>query len=159
MDVMPWQAVVFISIPEAFLIMLMGLVLTGLKPDLKRLAIAAVIQAVEGDDAPARGWRKLVRQRRRELVVEASCAGVRTHFDRARRVEIMSERGTHLLLAHRLARVLRERDGRRLPRILLPLRARETQRVERQRLVHHALGDLLHERVHALSIKARAPGA
>jgi hypothetical protein len=46
MDVMPWQAVVFISIPEAFLIMLMGLVLTGLKPDLKRLAIAAVIQAV-----------------------------------------------------------------------------------------------------------------
>lgn len=46
MDVMPWQAVVFISIPEAFLIMLMGLVLTGLRPDLKRLAIAAVIQAV-----------------------------------------------------------------------------------------------------------------
>ncbi|MGI6697543.1 MAG: hypothetical protein GX918_03915 [Clostridiales bacterium] len=46
MDVMPWQAVVFISIPEAFLIMLMGLVLTGLKPDLKRLAMAAVIQAV-----------------------------------------------------------------------------------------------------------------
>lgn len=46
MDVMPWQAVVFISIPEAFLIMLMGLVLTGLKPDLKRLAIAAVIQAI-----------------------------------------------------------------------------------------------------------------
>jgi hypothetical protein len=45
-DVMPWQVVVFISIPEAFLIMLMGLVLTGLKPDLKRLAIAAVIQAV-----------------------------------------------------------------------------------------------------------------
>jgi BolA protein len=31
-------------------------------------------------------------------------------------------------------------------------------RVERQRLVHHALGDLLHERVHALSIKARTPG-
>lgn len=46
MDVMPWQAVVFISIPEAFLIMFMGLVLTGLRPDLKRLAIAAVIQAV-----------------------------------------------------------------------------------------------------------------
>jgi len=46
MDVMPWQAVVFISIPEAFLLMLMGLVLTGLRPDLKRLAIAAVIQAV-----------------------------------------------------------------------------------------------------------------
>lgn len=46
MDVMPWQAVVFISIPEAFLVMLMGLVLTGLRPDLKRLAIAAVIQAV-----------------------------------------------------------------------------------------------------------------
>jgi BolA protein len=31
-------------------------------------------------------------------------------------------------------------------------------RVERQRLVHGAVGDLLHERVHALSIKARAPG-
>lgn len=31
-------------------------------------------------------------------------------------------------------------------------------RVERQRLVHAALGDLLDERVHALSIKARAPG-
>jgi len=46
MDVMPWQAVVFISIPEAFLLMLMGLVLTGLRPDLKRLAAAAVIQAV-----------------------------------------------------------------------------------------------------------------
>lgn len=31
-------------------------------------------------------------------------------------------------------------------------------RVERQRMVHNALGDLLHERVHALSIRARAPG-
>ena len=31
-------------------------------------------------------------------------------------------------------------------------------RLERQRLVHAALGDLLHERVHALSIRARAPG-
>ena len=31
-------------------------------------------------------------------------------------------------------------------------------RVERQRMVHKALGDLLHERVHALSIKAKAPG-
>ena len=31
-------------------------------------------------------------------------------------------------------------------------------RVERQRLVHAALGDLLDERVHALSIKANAPG-
>jgi BolA protein len=31
-------------------------------------------------------------------------------------------------------------------------------RVERQRMVHKALGDLLHERVHALSIKATAPG-
>jgi BolA protein len=31
-------------------------------------------------------------------------------------------------------------------------------RVERQRLVHHALGDLLDERVHALSIRATAPG-
>ena len=31
-------------------------------------------------------------------------------------------------------------------------------RVERQRMVHRALGDLLDERVHALSIKARAPG-
>lgn len=31
-------------------------------------------------------------------------------------------------------------------------------RVERQRMVHRALGDLLDERVHALSIKATAPG-
>ena len=31
-------------------------------------------------------------------------------------------------------------------------------RVERYRLVHAALGDLLDERVHALSIKANAPG-
>ena len=31
-------------------------------------------------------------------------------------------------------------------------------RVERQRMIHAALGDLLHERVHALSIKAKAPG-
>jgi BolA protein len=30
-------------------------------------------------------------------------------------------------------------------------------RVQRQRLVHAALGDLLHERVHALSIRATAP--
>ena len=30
-------------------------------------------------------------------------------------------------------------------------------RIERQRLVHKALGDLLDERVHALSIKASAP--
>lgn len=31
-------------------------------------------------------------------------------------------------------------------------------RVERQRLVYKALGDLMHDRVHALQIKARAPG-
>ena len=31
-------------------------------------------------------------------------------------------------------------------------------RVERQRLVYRALGDLLDERVHALSIRATAPG-
>jgi BolA protein len=31
-------------------------------------------------------------------------------------------------------------------------------RVERQRMIHAALGNLLHERVHALSIRARAPG-
>ena len=31
-------------------------------------------------------------------------------------------------------------------------------RVERQRLVYSALGDLMHERVHALSIRATAPG-
>ena len=31
-------------------------------------------------------------------------------------------------------------------------------RIERQRMVHSALGDLLHERVHALSIRTRAPG-
>jgi BolA protein len=30
-------------------------------------------------------------------------------------------------------------------------------RVERQRMVYSALGDLLHERVHALSIRASAP--
>ena len=31
-------------------------------------------------------------------------------------------------------------------------------RVERQRMIHAALGELLRERVHALSIQARAPG-
>ena len=31
-------------------------------------------------------------------------------------------------------------------------------RVQRQRLVYAALGDLMHERVHALSIRATAPG-
>jgi len=31
-------------------------------------------------------------------------------------------------------------------------------RVERQRMVYAALGELMKERVHALSIKARAPG-
>lgn len=31
-------------------------------------------------------------------------------------------------------------------------------RIERQRMVHAALDDLLEERVHALSIKAKAPG-
>jgi BolA protein len=31
-------------------------------------------------------------------------------------------------------------------------------RVDRQRLVYAALGDLMHERVHALSIRATAPG-
>jgi len=31
-------------------------------------------------------------------------------------------------------------------------------RVDRQRMVHAALGDLLEERVHALSIRATAPG-
>ena len=31
-------------------------------------------------------------------------------------------------------------------------------RIERQRLVHKALGDLLDERVHALTVRARAPG-
>ena len=31
-------------------------------------------------------------------------------------------------------------------------------RVARQRAVNHALGELLEERVHALAIKARAPG-
>ena len=31
-------------------------------------------------------------------------------------------------------------------------------RVERQRMIYSALGDLMHERVHALSIRASAPG-
>jgi BolA protein len=31
-------------------------------------------------------------------------------------------------------------------------------RVERQRLIYAALGELMRERVHALSIKAKAPG-
>ena len=31
-------------------------------------------------------------------------------------------------------------------------------RVERQRMVYAALGDLMRERVHALSIRAKAPG-
>lgn len=33
-----------------------------------------------------------------------------------------------------------------------------TSRVERQRMVYAALGDLMAERVHALSIRASAPG-
>ena len=33
-----------------------------------------------------------------------------------------------------------------------------SRRVERQRLVYAALGDLMRERVHALSIRATAPG-
>jgi BolA protein len=31
-------------------------------------------------------------------------------------------------------------------------------RIERQRMIHAALGDLMRERVHALSIRATAPG-
>lgn len=31
-------------------------------------------------------------------------------------------------------------------------------RLQRQRAVNHALGDLLRERIHALAIEARAPG-
>lgn len=31
-------------------------------------------------------------------------------------------------------------------------------RVERQRMIYKAIGELMHERVHALSIQARAPG-
>lgn len=31
-------------------------------------------------------------------------------------------------------------------------------RVERQRMIYRALGELMHERVHALSISAKAPG-
>lgn len=42
-------------------------------------------------------------------------------------------------------------------RIESPLFAGKS-RVERQRMVHSALGGLLHERVHALSIRATAPG-
>ncbi len=46
MDVMPWQAVVFVSIPEAFLINLMGFTFVGVRPDLKKLGIFAVFQAL-----------------------------------------------------------------------------------------------------------------
>ncbi|MDI6707181.1 MAG: hypothetical protein QME73_13170, partial [Bacillota bacterium] len=46
MDVMPWQAVVFVSIPEAFLVNLMGLSLVGARPELKRLGMAAAVQAL-----------------------------------------------------------------------------------------------------------------
>jgi BolA protein len=34
----------------------------------------------------------------------------------------------------------------------------DKSRVERQRMVHAALGELVGNRVHALSIKAKAPG-
>ncbi|QIK78956.1 BolA family transcriptional regulator [Sphingomonas piscis] len=34
----------------------------------------------------------------------------------------------------------------------------DKNRVTRQRMIYAALGDLMRERVHALSIKARAPG-
>ena len=33
-----------------------------------------------------------------------------------------------------------------------------TSRVERQRMIYKALGDLMRERVHALQIRARTPG-
>ena len=33
-----------------------------------------------------------------------------------------------------------------------------TTRVQRQRMIYKALGDLMRERVHALQIRARAPG-
>lgn len=45
MDVMPWQVVVFISIPEAFFLNLMGMALVGIRPDLRKLGIVAVVQA------------------------------------------------------------------------------------------------------------------
>jgi BolA protein len=38
-----------------------------------------------------------------------------------------------------------------------PLFARKS-RIERQRMVHSALGELVGERVHALSIRTKAPG-
>jgi len=34
----------------------------------------------------------------------------------------------------------------------------DKSRVERQRMINHALADLLEHRIHALAIKARAPG-
>ena len=34
----------------------------------------------------------------------------------------------------------------------------DKSRVERQRMIYAAVGDLMHERVHALSIRATAPG-
>ena len=34
----------------------------------------------------------------------------------------------------------------------------DKSRVERQRMIYRALGDLMKERVHALQIRARAPG-
>ena len=34
----------------------------------------------------------------------------------------------------------------------------DKSRIERQRMVHSALGELVGERVHALSIRAKAPG-
>ena len=46
MDVMPLQAVIFISIPEAYLIILMGFTFIGVKPDLKRLGVVAAAQAL-----------------------------------------------------------------------------------------------------------------
>jgi BolA protein len=41
---------------------------------------------------------------------------------------------------------------------LVSQRFRGMSRLERQRAVNAALGDLLRERIHALAIKARAPG-
>ncbi len=41
---------------------------------------------------------------------------------------------------------------------IVALQFEEMNRVERQRAVNKALGDLMRDRVHALSINARAPG-
>ncbi|AOY75719.1 hypothetical protein BJL90_07305 [Clostridium formicaceticum] len=46
METMPWKVVIFNAMPEAMLLIYLGLTLIGIKPDKKRVFIAGVFQGV-----------------------------------------------------------------------------------------------------------------